>query len=170
LETIEACDPEDLIFIDESGAKLTLDLLYDRAQGGQRVNASKPYRRGQTLSIIGAVSLAGVVAAMYGEWATDGVAFLTFIQTMLVPHLRRGHIVIMDNVSFHKLQEVKEAIESTGARLLFLPPYSADLSPIELMWSKLKQYLRKKAARTLGSFHQALLEAFETLTDYDFEE
>ena len=159
-----------MIFIDESGAKLTLDLLYGRAQGGQRVKASKPYRRGQTLSIIGAVSLAGVVAAMYGEWATDGVAFLTFIQTMLVPHLRRGHIVIMDNVSFHKLQEVKEAIESTGARLLFLPPYSADLSPIELMWSKLKQYLRKKAARTLGSFHQALLEAFETLTDYDFEE
>ena len=135
-----------------------MDLLYSRAQGGQRVKASKPYRRGQTLSIIGAVSLVGVVAAMYGEWATDGVAFLTFIQTMLVPH---GHVVIMDNVSFHKLQEVKEAIESTGARLLFLPPYSADLSPIELMWSKLKQYLRKKAARTLGSFHQALLEALK---------
>ncbi len=75
----------------------------------------------------------------------------------------------MDNASFHKLQQVREAIESTGARLVFLPPYSPDFSPIELMWSKLKQYLRKTAARTLESFHQALLEAFETLTDYDFE-
>jgi transposase len=159
-----------LIFIDESGARLTLDLLYGRAQGGQRVNASKPYRRGQTLSIIGAVSLEGVVAAMYGEWATDGAAFLCFIRTLLVPHLRRGHIVIMDNVRFHKLQEVNEIIERTGARLLFVPPYSPDLSPIELMWSKLKQYLRKPAARTLGRFHQAPLEAFGTLTDYDFEE
>ncbi len=72
-------------------------------------------------------------------------------------------------LNFHKNRQVKEAIERAGARLLFLPPYSPDLSPIELMWSKLKHYLKKKAARTMGDFHQALLEAFETLTDYDFE-
>jgi transposase len=166
---MEQCEPEDLIFIDESGANLNMDSAYGRAQGGRRVNASKPHCRGTTVSIIGAMSLLGVVAAMYGEWATDGIAFLTFIQTMLVPQLRAGHIVIMDNASFHKIKQVREAIESSGARLVFLPPYSPDFSPIELMWSKLKQYLRKKAARTLGSFHQALLEAFETLTDYDFE-
>ena len=88
-----------------------MDSRYGRAQGGQRVNASKAYRRGQTLSIIGAVSLLGVVAVMYGEWTTDWVVFLTFIQTMQVPQLCRGHIVIMANVSFHKLQEVKAAIE-----------------------------------------------------------
>ncbi len=167
---MEQCDPEDLIFIDESGAKLNMDSAYARAQGGQRVKASKPHCRGKTLSMIGAMGLLGVVAAMYGEWATDGIAFLTFIQTMLVPQLRAGHIVIMDNARFHKLQQVREAIESTGAQLVFLPPYSPDFSPIELMWSKLKHYLRKKAPRTLGSFHQALLEAFETLTDYDFED
>jgi transposase len=97
------------------------------------------------------------------------MAFLTFVQTMLVPHLRRGHIVIMDNVNFHKYPQIKEAIERAGARLLFLPPYSPDLSPIESMWLKLKHYLKKKAARTMANFHRALLEAFETLTDYDFE-
>ena len=111
----------------------------------------------------------GVVGAMYGEWATDSLAFLTFVQTMLVPQLRPGHIVIMDNVNFHKHRQVEEAIERAGARLLFLPPYSPDLSPIELMWSKLKHYLKKKAARIMADFHKALLEAFETLTDYDFE-
>ena len=97
------------------------------------------------------------------------MAFLSFVQTMLVPELRPGHIVIMDNVNFHKHGQVREAIERAGSRLLFLPPYSPDLSPIELMWSKLKQYLKKKAARTMADFHKALLEAFETLTDYDFE-
>ena len=91
------------------------------------------------------------------------------MQTILVPQLHAGHIVIMDNVNFHKHQQIREAIERAGARIVFLPPYSPDLSPIELMWSKLKHYLKKKAARTMGDFHQALLEAFETLTDYDFE-
>ena len=137
---MQECKPEDLIFIDESGAKLNMDSAYGRAQGGQRVKASKPYCRGKTISMIGAVSLLGVVAAMYGEWATDGIAFLAFIQSMLVPQLRPGHIVIMDNARFHKLQQVSEAIENTGAQLVFLPPYSPDFSPIELMWSKLKKY------------------------------
>jgi hypothetical protein len=142
---------------------------YGRAEGGQRVHAAKPHDRGKNISIIGAVGLMGVVGAMYGEWATDTMAFLSFVQTILVPQLRPGDIVIMDNVNFHKHQQIKEAIEGTGARLIFLPPYSPDLSPIELMWSKLKHYLKKKAPRTMGGFHRALLEAFETLTDYDFE-
>jgi transposase len=129
----------------------------------------KPYDRDKNISIIGAIGLLGVISAMYGQWATDSMAFLSFVQTMLVPELRSGHIVIMDNVNFHKHAQVREAIERTGARLLFLPPYSPDLSPIELMWSKLKHYLKKKAARTVTDFHQALLEAFENLTDYDFE-
>ncbi len=116
-----------------------------------------------------AIALVGVICAMYGEWATDSVSFVSFVQTMLAPHLRPGHVVIMDNVNFHKNRQVREANERAGARLLFLPPYSSDLSPIELMWSKLKQYLKKKAARTMADFHQALLEALQTLTDYDFE-
>jgi transposase len=142
---------------------------YGRAEGGQRVHAAKPQDRGKNISIIGAIGLVGVIGAMYGEWATDSMAFLSFVQTMLVPHLRSGHIVIMGNVNFHKNRQVREAIQRTGAQLLFLPPYSPDLSPIELMWSKLKHYLKKKAARTMADFHEALLEAFETLTDYDFE-
>ena len=142
---------------------------YGRAEGGERVHAAKPYDRGKNISIIGAIGLVGVICAMYGQWATDSMAFLSFVQTMLVPHLRPGHIVILDNVNFHKHRQIREAIERAGARLLFLPPYSPDLSPIELMWSKLKHYLKKKAARTMADFHKALLEAFETLTDYDFE-
>ena len=169
LDTLEECSPQALIFTDESGAKLDMCPDYGRGEGGQRVHGTKPHDRGKNISIIGAIGLVGVVGAMYGEWATDSMAFLTFVETMLVPHLRRGHIVIMDNVNFHKYPQIKEAIERAGARLLFLPPYSPDLSPIESMWSKLKHYLKNKAARTMADFHQALLEAFETLTDYDFE-
>ena len=169
LDTVEECPAQALIFIDESGAKLDMCPHYGRAEGGERVHAAKPYDRGKNISIIGAIGLVGVICAMYGQWATDSMAFLSFVQTMLVPHLRPGHIVILDNVNFHKHRQVREAIERAGARLLFLPPYSPDLSPIELMWSKLKHYLKRKAARTMADFHQALLEAFETLTDYDFE-
>jgi hypothetical protein len=103
LDTIEECSPQALIFIDESGAKLNMCLDYGRAEGGQRVHGAKPYDRGKNISIIGAIGLLGVVSAMYGQWATDSMAFLSFVQTMLVPELRSGHIVIMDNVNFGSL-------------------------------------------------------------------
>jgi len=108
-----------------------------------------------------------VEAALYGEWSTNGEIFLEFVKNQLVPRLGNGKIVIMDNVSFHKIIGVKEAIEATGAQLFFLPPYSPDLSPIENMWSKIKAVLRKFAPRSRLQFKKAIRIAFESVSKKD---
>ena len=135
--------------------------------GGIRIKYSCPYSRGNKHSIISAVSSSGVEAALYGEWSTDGSIFLDFIKRQLVPRLNKGKIVIMDNVGFHKVVGVREAIEESGARLLFLPPYSPDLSPIENMWSKIKSSLKKLAPRTRSQFRKAIRIAFEGISRKD---
>jgi transposase len=117
--------------------------------------------------MIGAISTAGVEAAVYGEWSADGEIFLAFVKEQLVPRLTKGKIVIVDNVSFHKVVGVKEAIEETGAILFFLPPYSPDLSPIENMWSKIKSVLRKFAPRTRSQFKKVIRIAFEAVAEQD---
>ncbi len=117
--------------------------------------------------MIGAVSTVGVEAALYGEWSADGEIFLGFVKEQLVPRLAKGKIVIIDNVSFHKVVGVREAIEETGAHLFFLPPYSPDLSPIENMWSKIKSILKKLAPRTKTQFKKAIRMAFEAIAKQD---
>jgi len=158
---------DDLIFIDESGANLSMCRSYARAIGGERIKYACPYSKGNKHSIIGAVSTSGVEAALYGEWSTDGNIFLNFVKRLLVPRLGRGKIVIMDNVSFHKVVGVKEAIEGAGAMLIYLPPYSPDLSPIENMWSKVKSLLRKFSPRTRSQFKRAIRIAFESVSKKD---
>lgn len=158
---------DDLIFIDESGANLSFCRKYARAIGGERIKYACPYSRGDKHSIIGAVSTSGVEAALYGEWSTDGGIFLDFVKRLLVPRLSSGKIVIMDNVSFHKVSGVKEAIEEAGAFLVFLPPYSPDLSPIENMWSKIKSSLRRLSPRTRQQFKKAIRIAFESVSKKD---
>jgi transposase len=98
--------------------------------------------------MVGALGLGGVVAAMMVEAFVDGATFLAFVQEVLVPQLQPGHVVL-DNLKAHKAAGVREAIEAVGARLLYLPPYSPDFSPIEECWSKIKAILRTKATRTL---------------------
>ncbi len=102
------------------------------------------------------MSTSGVIAAAYGEWATDSQSFLTFITNMLIPHLKADDIIIMDNVRFHYCKEVKDKIESVGAKILFLPPYSPDFNPIEMAFSKLKAHLRKHMARTIDDLWKAI--------------
>jgi len=134
------------------------------------VNVSKyacPYIRGSKYTVIGAVSTAGAEAALYGEWSTDGEIFLSFVKKQLVPRLSSSKVVIMDNVSFHKVVGVREAIEETGAILVFLPPYSPDLSPIENMWSKIKSILRKFAPRTKAQFRRVIRIAFKAVAEQD---
>jgi transposase len=97
----------------------------------------------------------------------DGAAFLAFVQEVLVSQLRPGQVVVLDNLKAHKVAGVREAIEAVGARLLYLPPYSPDFSPIEECWSKIKAILRTKAARTLESLQQAITEAFAAITSQD---
>jgi len=158
---------EDLIFIDESGANLSFCRGYARAIGGARVKCACPYPRGNKYTMISAISTTAIEAALYGEWSADGEIFLEFVKVQLVPYLSNGKIVILDNVRFHKIAGVKETIEETGAKLLFLPPYSPDLSPIELMWSKIKSILKRIAPRTKAQFKKAIRKAFEGVTKKD---
>lgn len=156
-----------LIFLDESGANLSFCRDYARIVGGARIKLPKPHARGNYYSLISAIGLDRVKAALYRRWATNGEIFLTFIRHSLVPQLQVDDIVLMDNINFHKAPAVKEAIESVGARLLFLPPYSPDFSPIENMWSKIKSILRKVAPRTERQFKKAVAHAFKSITKND---
>ena len=143
---------------------------YGRAYGGKRLKMPKPMVRGDTYSIIGAIGICGVLGMLYGRIKIYGAAFLEFITTQLVPKLSKKHVVLLDNASIHKSSDIKEAIEATGAKLVFLPPYSPELSPIENMWSKIKGIIKKLMPRTPGEFHDALVAAIHQLNDDDFEE
>lgn len=158
---------QDLIFIDESGAHLQMSPRYGRAYGSERAVMSSPYQRGNQLTMIGAISIEKIEAAMYGEWAANNEIFTHFIENDLCPILNSKQVVIMDNVAFHKSEKVVELISSVGAKCLFLPPYHPELNPIEEMWSKIKIILRKKSARTLDTFQKAIRFAFDSISSSD---
>ena len=141
--------------------------LYARAPAGQRVKDAVPHEHWKIKTLAGAVRLGGGNAALAYNGPTDAAAFLAFTQGVLAPTLRRGDVVIMDNLSPHKAAGVREAIEERGARLLYLPPYSPDFSPIEPMWSKVKQHLRSAKARTDGALIDAMGEALRAVTPAD---
>jgi transposase len=157
----------DLVFLDESGANLQMSPLYGRGYKQARVPFSVPFAPGSRLTLISAISFQKIEAALYGEWSANGEIFLNFIERCLCPVLRKGQVVVMDNVSFHRVSGVREAIEKTGARLVYLPPYSPELNPIELMWSKVKNCLRKASARTLQKFKIEIKTAFESIQPTD---
>jgi len=155
-EEMLSIKPEQLIFLDESGANLKMHMAYGRGYPGQRIIHSAPFNRGNRLTLISAISMRKVEAALYGEWAANGFIFMQFLEQCLIPAIKVGDIVCYDNVSFHKVAGAQKLIESVGARLLYLPPYSPDLNPIEMMWGKIKMYLKKQAARTLETFQIAV--------------
>lgn len=140
---------------------------YARIEGGQRIKMPIPFEHGPQYSMISAISIHRVEAALYGEWATNGEIFYAFIEQSLAPQLKPRHTVIMDNVKFHLQARIKELIESTGAKVIFLPPYSPDLNPIENMWSKVKNILSKLAPRTSRKFKKSIRIAFEAITKTD---
>lgn len=152
------------IFIDEMGSNLGLTRLYGRAVPGQRVHDSVPGDRGGNLSTIGAMGLAGIRTGLSVPGPIDGETMLFFVEELLVPTLKRGDIVVMDNNPIHKLDEIEDAIEAAGAWVLFLPTYSPDLNPIEHCWSKVKTLLRALKPRTLPALLDALEEAFASIT------
>src|SRR5512144_2046426 len=135
-------------FVDESGINLALTRLYGRAPRGQRAVGSTPINYGENISLIGALGFSGLEAPMMIAGAIDGDVFRVWIEQGLCPTLVTGDIVVMDNLQAHKVRGIREAIEGGGARLIYLPPYSPDLSPIEACWSKIKTALRAAAART----------------------
>ncbi len=140
---------------------------YARNFNGERIKYGRPYPRGNKFSILSAISLRGVKASIYGKWSVDGDIFLTFIDKQLSPKLRQGDIVVLDNVNFHRMDKVKAIIESRGAKLMYLPAYSPDFSPIENMWSKIKAILKKHSPRTAGQFGKAIKIAFESISKKD---
>jgi transposase len=133
---------KDLIFIDESGVNLALTRLFARAPKGQRAYGKRPQKRGKNISLIGAISLSGVVTQINLIGTVDGLTFEAFIAQKLVPQLWVGACVVMDNCSIHKGKEIESLINQAGARLIYLPPYSPEFSPIENCWSKIKSLLR----------------------------
>ena len=141
--------------------------LHARALKGKRAHGSRPDKRGKNVTIIGAIALRGIVGAMSFKGGNDRNAFETYINKVLVPNLWKGACVVMDNFSSHKVSGIKEAIESVGATLIYLPPYSPDFSPIENCWSKIKEFLRSQATRTYSDLDKALTNAFETISSSD---
>lgn len=130
--------------------------LYGRALVGERAPGRAPRNHGTNLTVAGAIALDGVRALMAYEGGTTREAFLRFVNEVLVPSLNPGDIVVMDNLRTHYCEGVREAIEAVGASVLYLPPYSCELNPIEMTWSKLKAALRRAEARTLRALAGAL--------------
>lgn len=138
--------------------------LYAWGTGGKRIHEATPGGHWKIMTILGAMSLSGMVATMTIEEATDTDIFLAYVEHVLYPVLKPGDVVVMDNLSAHKAPAVREWIEKAAAELLYLPPYSPDLNPIEKAWAKLKQLLREAKARTRETLDQAITEALPQIT------
>ena len=156
-----------LVFIDESGAKTNMTRLYGRAKAGSRAVDNTTLGHWCTTTMISSVRLDGATACMVVDGATTKDIFKAYVEQILLPTLREGDIVVLDNLSAHKNQEIRNLIESVGAQLWFLPPYSPDLNPIEKMWSKIKAILRAFKARTEKTLVTAIAKALEAVTAND---
>ena len=158
-----------LVFVDESGANTKMTRLRGRAVGGQRLLARVPHGHYQTSTLISAVRLGGPRAPWLFGGPMNGEMFLAWVRQGLAPTLQPGDVVILDNLSTHKIRGVREAIAAARARLLYLPPYSPDFNPIEPMWSKIKQVLRTHAPRTQNELLRAAKAAFNSISTADCE-
>lgn len=157
----------DLVFIDETGVNLAMTRGYARAKKGKRAYSKCPYNRGNNITLIGAIAISGLLASLTFEGWTNKEVFLTYVKDVLAPQLWSGACVVMDNLPAHKATEVQQAIESVGARVVFLSPYSPDFNPIENCWSKLKEFLRTRESRTYPELDQAITEAINSITEKD---
>jgi transposase len=162
-------DPAKLIFLDESGVTTEMTRRYGRATRGERVHEGTPAGHWRTLTVLGAIRQSGWVAAMTIEAATDGDIFQAYLEQVLCPQLRPGDMVVMDNLSAHKVSGVRELIEQAKAGVLYLPPYSPDFNPIEQCWSKFKQLLRSAKARSLGTLESCVADALKAITSQDMQ-
>lgn len=151
-------NPERLVFIDETGTATNMARRYGRCPRGQRLVAAVPYGHWKTTTFVAAVRHDDITAPCVFDGPMNGDCFRAYVEQCLVPTLKPGDVVILDNLSSHKVAGIREAIEAAGATIRYLPPYSPDLNPIEQLFAKLKAFLRKAAARTV----EALIEAIAT--------
>jgi transposase len=164
---LRGLDPQRLVFLDETATPTTLTRRRARAPRGQRAVGRVPHRRWQAVTLIASLSLDGMGAAMSLEGAVTRESFHAYVEQALVPSLVPGQIVVLDNLAVHKSARAIEAITAAGCRVIFLPPYSPDLNPIELAFAKLKQHLRRVAARTYASVVAATGPALDAITPAD---
>jgi transposase len=159
--------PEKRVYVDETGATTSMTRLYGRAPPGRRVVGRVPLDDWKVVSLVGALRLEGMTAALAFAGPTDAPAFETFLERCLCPVLRPGDLVVLDRLGAHRGPAVRRAIEAARARLLYLPPYSPDLSPIEPSWSKVKEHLRSVAARAEPDLIDAMGQALRSVTAAD---
>jgi putative transposase len=157
-------DPSRLVFIDETWAKTNMTPLRGWAPRGQRLTAKVPQRHWKTMTFLAALRQDRVEAPWLLDGPINGERFRLDVETVLVPTLRPGDIVILDNLGSHRGTAVRRAIRSVGAKLLFLPKYSPDLNPIEPFFAKLKHLLRKAAQRTVDTICTAVAAILDTVT------
>jgi len=160
----EVFDIEKLVFIDETWTKTNMTPLYGRAEIGKRVMDDVPHGHWKTTTFLAALRHNGLTAPLVMDGAINGELFLAYVEQELVKTLTEGDIVVLDNLSSHKVAGVKEAIESVGAKILYLPPYSPDFNPIELVFSKLKTLVRKSKVRKVEELWKKLGELCDVFT------
>jgi transposase len=160
-------DAGKLVFLDESGVNTGMTRLYGRGELGARVVDYVPDVRFERTSVLSSVRLDGELVPLVFEGALNGELFKGYVSEFLVPTLREGDIVIMDNLTSHKVEGVAGLIMAAGAGVVYLPPYSPDLNPIEMMWSKVKAHLRKAKARTRQALDDAIAAALCLVSQTD---
>lgn len=161
-------DAERLVFIDETGLSTKMARLRGRALRGERCRAGVPHGHWKTTTFAGGMRLGGMTAPFVYDGAMNGIVFLAYVEQVLVPTLKPGDIVIMDNLPAHKPAGIREAIERAGATLSFLPPYSPDFNPIENAFAKLKALLRARAERTIPALWNAVGVIVDLFTPAEF--
>ena len=144
-------DPTRLVFVDETWAKTNMTRTHGRALCGQRLVAAVPYRRWTTMTFLAGLRSDGITAPYVFDGAINGTLFRAWVEQFLIPTLRPGDIVVLDNLGSHKGAGTRRATKAAGAHLLFLPPYSPDLNPIEMVFAKLKTSLRKADERSIAA-------------------
>ena len=162
-------DPERLIFIDETGASTKMARLRGWSRKGERCRASIPHGHWKTTTLTAGLRLSGLAAPMLLDGPMHGVAFKAYVEQVLAPELGPDDIVVMGNLSVHKVAGIRQAIETAGATLLYLPPCGPDFNPIEMAFSKLKALLRKAAARTVDDLSDAIANAIDAFTPSECE-
>ncbi len=152
------------MFLDETGTATNMTRRYGRAQTGKRCIAAVPHGHWKTTTFVAGLRHDRLTAPMVADGPMDGALFLAYVRTFLCPTLKPGDLVVADNLSSHKVAGVQDAIEAAGAKLVFLPPYSPDLNPIEKFFAKLKALLRKAAKRSVNALWTEIGDLLETVT------
>ncbi len=162
-----AVEPERLIFVDECGTHTSLAPIYGYAPKGERLYLSVPRSRGKNTTLLSSMTIEGMGPSLAVEGTTTARVFETYVEKVLVPTLHKGRIVVMDNLSAHRPTRIRELIESRGCELLYLPSYSPDYNPIEEAFAKIKNLLRKAAARSKEALVEAIAAALSAITAED---